>query len=56
MELDLAREQEEWSRRASGARAKAAQAYARLIDLAESRDYGQPSWRAPTTVRQRLVY
>ena len=34
-------EQREWAVRATAAQAKAAQAYARLIDLAESRDSGQ---------------
>ena len=32
---------EEWARRAHQAQAAAAQAYARLLDLAETRDSGQ---------------
>ena len=34
-------EQREWAHRATAAQAKAAQAYARLMDLAERRDSGQ---------------
>lgn len=36
-------DQKEWSRRAAEAQAKAAQAYARLIDIAASSDTGQAS-------------
>jgi hypothetical protein len=38
---DFEREQREWDERARQAQAAAAQAYARLLDLAESRDSGQ---------------
>jgi hypothetical protein len=38
---DFDREQREWDERARLAQAKAAQAYARLLDLAEKQDSGQ---------------
>jgi hypothetical protein len=38
---DFERRQREWTRRAQAAQAAAAQAYARLLDLAEHRDSGQ---------------
>lgn len=38
---DIDRQQREWDQRASQAQAAAAQAYARLLDLAEKRDSGQ---------------
>lgn len=38
---EIDRQQREWDQRAMASQAKAAQAYARLIDLAETRDSGQ---------------
>lgn len=38
---DVLRDEREWDRRARWAQAAAAQAYARLLDLAERRDSGQ---------------
>jgi hypothetical protein len=38
---DFERQQHEWAERAAKAQAAAAQAYARLLDLAEKRDSGQ---------------
>lgn len=40
---DFEREQREWDKRARQAQAAAAQAYARLVELAETRDSGQIS-------------